>query len=96
MRLNAVLEKKGWTKYRLAKESGIHESTLTNIFYRDTVPTLATIEAICRALGISLADFFTDEDLIEVDSVTKEFLLEFKSLSKDKQQHIIKTIKYIK
>ena len=96
MRLNAVLEKTGWTKYRLAKESGIHESTLTNIVYRGTVPTLTTLEVICSTLNISLADFFSDDERIEVDKETKEFLLEFKSLSKEKQQLIINAVKFMK
>lgn len=95
-RLNTVLEKTGWTKYRLAKESGIHESTLTNIFYRGTVPTITTLETICATLNISLSDFFSENEKIEVDKETKEFLLEFKSLPKEKQEFIIKAIKYMK
>ena len=95
-RLNAILKKKGWSKYRLAKECDLHESTLTNIFYRDTTPTLATLETICKALNISLPDFFADGELVEVDNEIKQFLLDFKSLSKEKQKHIIDTVKFMK
>ena len=56
-RINAILKMRGWTRYRLAKESGIPESTLTNIFYRNTVPTIATLEEICKTMNLSLADF---------------------------------------
>lgn len=31
-RLKKLLREQGWTRYRLAKESGVPESTLTNIF----------------------------------------------------------------
>ena len=95
-RLNTILKKSGWTKYRLAKECNLHESTLANIFYRNTVPTLATLETICDAMNISLADFFAENELVEVDKETKEFLIEFKSLPKEKQKHIIDSVKFMK
>lgn len=95
-RLNAILKKSGWTKYRLAKECNLHESTLANIFYRNTVPTLATLEIICNALNISLADFFAEDELVEVDGETKEILVDFKSLSKEKQKHIMDSVKFMK
>ena len=31
-RLRRLLDERGWTAYRLAKESGLSESTLANIF----------------------------------------------------------------
>ena len=58
-------------------------------------PTIATLEAICSTLNITLADFFAEDELVEVDSATKELLLKFKSLPEDKQQHILKTIDYL-
>lgn len=42
-RLEELLKKQGWTKYRLSKESKLPESTLSNIFHRGTVPTIATL-----------------------------------------------------
>lgn len=61
MKLNVLLEQKGWTVYRLAKESEIPFSSLNNLFKRNTQPTLPTLRKICSGLGISLSDFFSDE-----------------------------------
>ena len=61
-RLRQLMAERGWTAYRLAKVSGLSESTLANIFKRNTVPSIATLEAVCSAFGISLAQFFAADD----------------------------------
>lgn len=58
-RLESLLAERGWTRYRLAKESGIPHSTLTNLWRRANTPTIVTLEDICRALGITMSEFFT-------------------------------------
>ena len=65
-RLEELLAQRGWTRYRLSKESGVPETTLTNIFYRGTVPTIATLEQICDTLGVTLSQFFADGDVVEM------------------------------
>lgn len=55
------LKLRGWTDYRLAKEASLSHSTVTNMFNRNNAPTLPTLEAVCRAFGITLAQFFADE-----------------------------------
>ena len=58
-RMDSLMRKKGWTKYRLAKEAGLSTSTLNNLWLRNNSPSIATLEDICRALGITMAEFFT-------------------------------------
>ena len=43
------MDERGWTEYRLAKESGLAQSTITNMFNRNNAPTFSTLEAICGA-----------------------------------------------
>ena len=95
-RLNTILKKHGWTKYRLSKESGIPESTLSNIFHRGTIPTIATLETICKTMNISLADFFCDQEVVVMTDDFKEFYEEWKYLSVEKKKHIIQTMKFMK
>lgn len=59
-RIKQLMEERGWTDYRLAKESGLSHSTVTNMFNRNNAPTLPTLEAVCRAFGITLAQFFSE------------------------------------
>ena len=51
-RIRELMEQRGWSEYRLAKESGLSQSTVT-------IPTL---EAICKAFHISLSEFFAEEN----------------------------------
>lgn len=59
-KIQQILDRKNWSLYRLAKESDIAYSSLNNLFQRNTEPTLPTLRKICRGLGISLSDFFSD------------------------------------
>ncbi len=61
-RIKQLMEKRGWTDYRLAKEAKLSHSTVTNMFNRNNAPTLPTLESICEAFGITLAQFFSDDD----------------------------------
>lgn len=61
LRIRQLCDKRGWSIYKLAKESDIPYSSLNNIFIRNTQPTISTLEKICKGLGMSLSEFFTDD-----------------------------------
>ena len=65
-RLRRLLNERGWTEYRLAKKCGLSQSTIANIYRRNTVPSIATLEVICNAFGITLSQFFSDEEMVEL------------------------------
>lgn len=57
-RISMLMEQRGWTKYKLAQESGIALTIISNMFKRGGSPTVATIEKLCKAFGITLPQFF--------------------------------------
>lgn len=59
-RIRQLMEERGWTDYRLAKEANLSHSTVTNMFNRNNAPTPPTLEAVCKAFGITLAQFFAE------------------------------------
>jgi len=61
-RITQLREARGWSVYRLAKEAGISQSTITNLYKRENSPTVSTLEAICHAFGLSLGQFFGELD----------------------------------
>lgn len=71
-RLQQLLRERGWTEYRLSKECGLSQSTIGNIFRRNTVPSVATLEIICKGFGITLSQFFAFENLVELTPELKE------------------------
>ena len=65
-RIVALMRERGWTEYRLAKESGLSQSTIANLFQRNTIPSISTLESICTGFGITLAQFFSDGNFVEL------------------------------
>lgn len=57
-KIKELLAEREWTLYKLAKESGISYSTLSNTFNRNNVPSVSTLINICEGFGITLAEFF--------------------------------------
>ncbi len=80
-RLRQLLDERGWTEYRLSKECGLSESTLANIFRRNTVPSISTLEAICSGFDITLSQFFADGDMVEMSPELKELFDNWVTLS---------------
>ncbi|MBD9097291.1 MAG: XRE family transcriptional regulator [Ruminococcaceae bacterium] len=65
-RLLQLLRERGWTEYKLSKECGLAQSTIGNIFRRNTVPSVATLETICKGFGITMSQFFADTAMVEM------------------------------
>ncbi len=57
-RIRELMEERGWSSYRLAVASGLSQSTIANMFRRNTVPSIPTLEYLCNGFGISLTEFF--------------------------------------
>ena len=56
-RLDKLLEKRGWTAYRLAKESGIHPSVISKYVNNQVREiSLDTLDALCRTLRCRAGD----------------------------------------
>lgn len=59
--IEQLCEERGWSLYKLSKESGIPYSTLNNMIHRTNIPSIPTLQKICNGFGISLSDFFADQ-----------------------------------
>ena len=73
-RLERLMKERNWTAYRLAKETGLSASTISNMFRRNTIPSIPTLETICEAFGITLAQFFAEDwNMVELTAEQKAF-----------------------
>lgn len=88
MRIKRLLSQRNWSMYRLGKESGLSQSTLSHIFRKDSEPTFSTLETICNALGISLGEFFSDGDLVPLTSEQRTLLDGWATLT-DEQKRLV-------
>jgi len=69
-RIQELCASRSWTYYRLAKASGIPYSTLSTMLHKTNVPSVPSLIKICEGLGITLAQFFSDQD--EVSKLTAD------------------------
>ena len=72
VRLQQILDERGWTMYRLAKESGLNEATIANIYRRNAMPSIPTLELVCQGFGITMSQFFAESEMVEMTPDLKE------------------------
>lgn len=53
---------RNWTEYELAVHSGLSQSTISTWYRKKQVPTIVSLEKICIGFGITLSQFFAEED----------------------------------
>ena len=77
-RILTLCEQRYMSINKLAEISCLNQSTLQNIVSRDSSTTVDTIEKVCEGLNITLADFFTENELsaeaLEGLRIFKEYL----------------------
>ena len=62
LRVRELLKEKKMTQYKLAQETGLYHSTMTDILNcKYQTPNFKNMALIIRALGLSMAEFFNSE-----------------------------------
>ena len=88
-RIRQLMEERGWTDYRLAKESGLSHSTISNMFKRNNAPSIPTLEVVCQAFGITLGQFFSEgNEPMTLTSEQSELFSKWSKLT-DEQKKIL-------
>ena len=91
-KIKKLQQERGWSTYKLAYESGITQSTLSNMFARGTCPTVDTLQKICEAFGISLSEFFEESERKSyVSKDEQDMLNRFRALD-DKEKDAVKSM----
>ena len=84
-KLQYLLDERGWTKYQLARKCGLSDATIANIFRRNTMPSIPTLEAICQGYGITFSQFFAEGEMVELTPDLKEVFDSWSSLSPEQK-----------
>jgi len=95
-RIRQLMEGRNWTEYRLAKESKLAQSTIANLFKRNTVPSVTTLESICSSFGITLAQFFSEGSFVELTDEQKELFDKWVQLTEEQKNLLFQLIKNLK
>ncbi len=95
-RIQELMEERNWTEYKLAKESNLSQSTISNLFHRNNTPSIPTIEAICGAFGITLSQFFIDSTkTVSLKEEELELLQYWSKLSAEQKQGFLQVMKHM-
>ncbi|MEG1515502.1 MAG: helix-turn-helix transcriptional regulator [Clostridia bacterium] len=92
-RIQQLLSERKWSEYRLAIEAGLSQSTVANIFIRNTTPSIATLEAICEGFGITLGQFFSEGELVELLPEQQEMFDVWLALTKEQKAALAQLIR---
>ena len=77
------------SRYQISQKTGISQSVLSDIVNKKNMPTLYTLQKICIAFEISLAQFFSEDgDLPDITQGQKEILELWINLAPEKQKFI--------
>lgn len=95
-KINKIRLERGWSVYRLSIESGIPQSTITNMFNRETLPSITTLECLCHAFGITMSDFFkeesNDKQKTDLDSELLNLFSKFSDEEKNSALNLFRSI----
>ena len=90
-RIRSLRLERNWSEYQLSEKSGLTQSTISAWFRTNTLPTIPSLEKICSAFNISLAQFFFDETGTQAVLTEKQSKLihQFNRLSEKQQDSLI-------
>lgn len=94
-KIDKLRKEKGWSVNRLAVEAMLTQSTVSNMFKSGAEPKISTLKCICDALGITLSEFFYENEAPVLTPKNLEMLSTLNSLSKEKQAIIYDLIKIL-
>ena len=91
LRIIELCEKHKISRYRLSQLTGMSQTALGKIVSKESIPTIPTIEKICDAFGITLAQFFTKDGIRPDLSAGQLELVETWEYLDDKEREILLT-----
>ena len=83
---------RSWSEYALAENSGLTQSTISTWRRRNLQPNVASIEKICAGFGITLSQFFQEEDSVYLTKEQKKLLDLWAKLSPVQREAVTKML----
>ncbi len=85
-KIDKLRVERGWSIYKLSHEAGISNQTFHSWLSGKSLPTLPPLENICEALGITLADLFCENEMIELTPEIKDLLHNWGKLTDEEKK----------
>lgn len=92
-KIDEMRKERGWSVNRLATEAMLTQSTVANMFKSGAEPKIATLRALCEALGVTLSEFFYEGDPVTASPRTMELLFAYERLAEKEKRAVYELIK---
>lgn len=81
---------RNWSEYELAKHTGLSQSTISTWYRKNQIPTIQSLNKVCKGFGITLSQFFAEgNDTVSLTSEQREMLDNWSALN-TQQQRVLK------
>lgn len=95
-RIKELMDKKSWTCYELAAQTGISTNAIYDWFKIGAIPSLGNIVKICETMGITLEQFFCGEQEYRLPQEEQEILSDWFALPELEKSAVMSLIKAFK
>lgn len=79
---------RGWSWYEMSKQAGLSEATVYTWRRKGTSPSVAALQKICDAYGITLYQFFNDVGDSGLSDVQSEVLTVWSALDEEERAEL--------
>ena len=87
-RIDSIRKKRGWSINKLATESMLTQSTIASMYARKTPPKIEVLQMICEAFNITLAEFFSENEMFDLSESEINLINLYRALPKEKRDAI--------
>ena len=89
-------EGKGKSVYALSKETGVSENHIHSIEKGTTQPSVAILERLLNALGVTLLEFFNDDrDVLYPSAYERELIASVRKLDGEQAHTLLQLAKWL-
>ena len=90
-RIKQLRDDRGWSTNQLALEAELTQSTVSTLLKKDgSLPSLDTLIKLCNAFGMTLAQFFREDEQSELVSTQEKTLIGcYRKLPEKKKRAIL-------
>lgn len=80
---------RNWTEYQLSIRSGLPQSTISSWYRKNMLPSIPSLQKICSAFDMTIAQFLSEGNLLELDSDQKELLEQWSLLTPEQKKALL-------
>ncbi|RKJ67737.1 XRE family transcriptional regulator [Butyricicoccus sp. 1XD8-22] len=88
--IRRLREERGMSEYELAKRSDMMQSSISVWYHKNHIPTFASLDKVCKGLGITLSEFFAEgEHLLTLTPEQRAFLDDWSALEEEQRRAVM-------